>query len=420
MEITFFGFVWLIITLGIFLRQRTKEMITLLFVAMTFQQPAVIRFGDTGIGPQVITSCAYIIFYAKKNNWKIRIDRKNKAERMSRRGCLFLILCILSSFCFNGREVESEHWWIYFLQLCIYIICFLLMWGVRDVYSLHIIKEAFSTTIKVVSLIGVIQFLNTMRAVNITPILQFLFYNNTDMGLRVGDRSYPWSMPRLYATFQEPSYCSAFLVGAFFFLIAYSVKNKKDYFWIGLVLLELILTFSSTAYGAFVVCGICYLIISKNKKILRILLPLAVICLCILMASGSFMRIINDVILTKLDITKSGSAWERNSWNEKALLFFKDSPILGIGYKNCRASYFIYSVLGQLGICGLVSWVMIWIRSLFQALKNRSDEDTVAISLFVLGVIIAMFVAIPDIDFCVFWLSMYLMALYLKRYRISH
>lgn len=417
MGITFFGIVWLSITFVVFVRQRTIEMITMLFVAMTLQQPAVFMFGETGVGSQVITSCVYLIFFATKNNWEIRIDKTNKAERISSIGCFLLVVCILGSLLNNGGKVDGDNWLIHFLQLCIYIMCFLLMWGVRDICSLNDIKTAFSTTIKVVTVIGVIQFINTMRLINVTPILKILLYNDTTMGLRVGDSGYPWNMPRLYATFQEPSYCSAFLVGSFFFLISYRVKNKKDYFWIGLVLLELVLTFSSTAYGAFFVCGICYLIISKNKKILKILIPIAAICIFVLMASGSFMRIFNDVILVKLDTTKSGSAWERNSWNEKALLCFKESPILGEGYKNCRASFFIYSILGQLGILGLISWLMIWIRSLIQALKNRSDEDTVAISLFVLGVIIAMFVSIPDIDFCVFWLSMYLMALYLKRYK---
>lgn len=416
MSITFFGMIWLFLIIFIFIRGKSEEMVRLLFIAMTLQQPAVVFFGENGVGPQIITSCAFVVWFfyftVIKCNGKIIIEKHKFNRAFSCIACFLLILCIIASLYMNGKNNVIDNFGIVFTQLLIYIICFVIMWTIGHLFSIEEIKNSFVFTIKVVCIIGIIQFINTARIINLTSILKLIFYNNTNMDLQLGGSMYPWAMPRLYATFQEPSYCSAFLVGSFFFLIACKINNKKDIYWILLVLLEIILTFSSTAYGALAICGICYMIISRNKKALKFLVPVGLLAMIVLVLSGDLVNIINDVIFTKMDVTKSGSAWERNSWNEKSWDSFLSSPILGVGYKNCRASYFLYSILGQLGVLGLLSWIGIWIPSLLKAVRNKKNEGIVAISLFILGVIISMLISLPDIDFCIFWLAMYLMALY--------
>ena len=45
------------------------------------------------------------------------------------------------------------------------------------------------------------------------------------------------------------------------------------------------------------------------------------------------------------------------------------------------------------------------------SLKKRNNLNLVASGLFLVGVVVAMFIAIPDIDFCVFWGAMYMFAI---------
>ena len=416
MKVTIFGIIWLLFVGYAFVNKNAYYMLRAVLLAMVLQQPAVIIIGENGIGPQVITSAIFIIWYIvfkiMQNDWTINIRKAGKIETWSIFSCIFLVLTIVYSVLKNGINENNQTFLLYFLQLCIYIICFIFIWKLKTEFEIEYIHKIVKEIVKIVLIIGFVQFVNSCGIININSVLKTFIYNNTDMGLQMGDARYPWSTPRIYATFQEPSYCSAFLVGTFYYFVAYGMTNKENIKIAILILAEIFLTFSSTAYGAFAVSGISYLVISRNKKALKILIPLAILALVTIVISGNWSKIWNDVIIEKLDTTKSGSAWERNMWNENSIAAFKKSPMIGVGYKNCRASYIIYSVLGQLGIIGCIFWIGMWIPFVLNALFKNSKVNISAIVLLLIGVISSMLIAIPDIDFCVFWLAMYLLALF--------
>lgn len=415
MRITLFGVIWLLFVGYSFIHGKPYRMVRAVMLSMVLQQPAVVIVGGGGIGPPVITSAAFILWFLYfrllKKDMRVILYKSGWVKKVSTLSCIFLIAAIIGSYMKNGVEPMNDLFGLYFLLLCTYITCFLLMWGLRYELTSGQVREIFTGIVKAVSMIGFVQFINTCGIINISFILRLLLYNNTDYGLRIGEAAYSWSLPRLFSTFQEPSYCAAFLVGTFYYLIAYGMNSKTDIRLAVVVLVEIILTFSSTAYGAFAVCGVIYLIISGNKKALKILIPLAVFILVVIILSGQLDDIWNTVIMNKLDITKSGSAWTRNLWNKLALESFYSSPILGVGYRNCRASYVVFSVLGQLGGVGCIVWMGMWLPCFIKGFFSKKEAEIISMTLFFAGVICAMLIAIPDIDFCVFWLAMYLMAL---------
>ena len=89
---------------------------------------------------------------------------------------------------------------------------------------------------------------------------------------------------------------------------------------------------------------------------------------------------------------------------------FLRNPITGGGYKSVRGSHLYTSIIGQLGIVGTVFYVMAIVPLLLVSLRNRSAN---ASAFFLIGVIIAQLIALPDLDFCVFWQGMYFVVLML-------
>ncbi|MGL6199635.1 MAG: O-antigen ligase family protein [Lachnospiraceae bacterium] len=250
------------------------------------------------------------------------------------------------------------------------------------------------TIIIFLALFGVIQFLTTIEVLPIRPVLNLIFYN--DPSTDVVFHKYNYS--RIMSTFMEPSYYAGFVVGAFYYLLGFR-ENWKSNAWIMIILIiEVIMTKSSTAYGAFAIVGILFILYANNISVKCKIMGTALALVGILIIYFGFYNILDEVIFSK-DLT--GSYSTRENMNTEAIEAFRSSILYGVGYKNSRGSSIIYSLLGQLGIIGLTLYIIISLGMCLHLIKLNG------ISFAILSAVVCQIIACPDLDLCTYWFWLY-------------
>ncbi len=409
MQITVFGFIWIFVIVFAFFRNNPKYMVAVTLLAMIFQSASVLLMGKNGIGPQVITSGAMIIYtliFALRTGSFLRIKKYFFEKKISTIAVLVFLIIILVSHKINLEKytIESKQFYLLVGMLTIYILCYISCWVISGSIKENELETIIIRIITFVTIIGIFQFLTTSNILPKNVLWKTLIYTPDT------DSAYYWAdyFPRLFSTLQEPSYCGAFLVGAFYYVISRKINTRRICLAV-FIAIDIILTFSSTAYGAFAIVGVIYFLSSKNKKAIKYLAPLGIFVVMILFIfySDQIQRILNSVIFEK---SKSGSYDVRAGLDDNAVKQFLSAPKIGVGYKNVRASQFIYSLLGQVGILGAISWGGIFLPLISIGLSQRK-KYTVSELLFLISTFISMCIAIPDIDFCIFWQGMYIFAL---------
>lgn len=410
MSITVFGFCWLGALCLVFISNNVRYMVFMTLFSVIFQSASVIVIGDDGVGPLIITSFAMIVWNVWKSGGRLIIAKHGGRvyKKISICAVLLLVLVILISW---GNNRMNYRWqpivfWMYFTQLMLYILCYFSCWNVCKWIDSEKVHGILMNVILFVAVVGAVQFMVTSGILPRSPLLNtFIYTPDTNSAYYWYERYY-----RVFSTFMEPSYCSAFLVGAFYYIISFRDPRRKELLLAVVLLVEIILTFSSTGYGAFFVCGILYLFFSKNKKYMWILLPFGVCAVLFLGVTGELSVVLNQVIFKKMN---TGSGYTRRVMDGRAMNGFLQAKIWGVGYKNVRGSSFLISLAGQLGIMGIVSWCMSWLPLFVETWKNRNKEILAAAIYLLAGAICSMVIAVPDIDFCVFWGAMYMAAMVL-------
>ncbi len=407
MSITIYGLVCLTLVAIALYKNNANMMLALLILGMNFQSASVFVLNGQGVGFQLVISTIFmlwIFFYSNIfQKGKLIIVRSYEKQKFSIVAALFLgIYCVIVT---KKMSINYENSFIilYLLQFLIYISCYVSMWFVHKRYSYMDIDKIMTMVITVICVIGIIQLVTTVNIFPKNVILETFIYTKDTRSAYYTTNYYP----RLFSVFMEPSYCAAFLVGSFYYIIS---KEKLDKYCVRLaivLLVEILLTFSSTAYGAFFVTGLIYLALCKNKKALKWLIPLAIVMGMLLLATGVLQQMLNDVIFSK---GTSGSGVTRAGWDRHAMTVFQENPWFGVGYKGVRGSHLYTSILGQLGIVGTTLYVLMILPLIIAGLKSKR---TTSAALFLIGSIISQLIALPDLDFCVFWEGMYIMALML-------
>ena len=170
---------------------------------------------------------------------------------------------------------------------------------------------------------------------------------------------------------------------------------------------EIALTTSATAFGAMFITGALFICSNTNKKFMKYIVPIVMVIFILVVCFGW-----NDIVNQILIKLASGSGRTRRNWNKAGLNAFFESPLIGMGYKNVRASSFFITLLGEFGILGTGLFAL----SLICVIKEifiKDDKFAVASSWFVVGSVIAMIIACPDLSLAPFWMAMYI-------YAISH
>lgn len=396
MQITIFGVIWIFLVIHSFFREKYNYIVSLMLLSVVFQCNSVVVLNEiTGIGPLIITSIAFIaIVFIKRKN--IIYIRYNKVII----GFILLLVIIVSSVIINEKGITSGKM-MYIIQLFLYIFSFILMYNIRSTLDIEFIKKNIIRIITFVLIMGIVQLLIIKGIIPRTSIVSHLIYNET-WNNSIAYYSSPNSF-RLYSTFMEPSYCGAFLVGAFFYILCEKLAtNKNKIFLLLLCGTEIALTQSSTAYVSMIILTVIFMFNKGNKKYIKYIIPISFIVCIVMLFSGD---VLNRVLFKKLE---SGSAAERGMWNQKALNSFYSSMFIGTGYKSLRASSIINSLLGEVGILGLGVYVYIIFINIIDIFKKRFKNEELGAKFFLLGVVIAQCIACPDLEFSVLWFAMYL------------
>lgn len=405
---TIFTLFWGCVLIIAFINKDIIKMISVTLISMLFQATNMIDIGESGIGPQVVASLLFIIKYLWWTKGKIRIIKSGEIQVIDLLFVLFVIIIVISSYANGVLERNS----ILIIKLFIYLCCYLCMRGTlgnidaTKIYNMMRPIIIFSITI------GIIQWIVTNYIPFFRPIMKVLFYNDSSLNVYFNYND-SYHNRRIYSTFMEPSYFSCLLVGAFYYLLSFKSEYKKNIVLLCVILIEILLTTSSTAYLAFVIAGILFVIYSKQMKLKYKIIIIFISIMSLLILYFGFYNLLDKVIFSK---SSSGSGVTRTRWNLEALEAFYSSPIIGVGYKNIRGSSIICSILGEVGLSGLICYVLIIFactRKFFKKNKYKNvSDDYYGVMLAVLTSVICQIVACPDFDLCTFWFWMYALGIY--------
>lgn len=392
MSVTVFGVLWAVVAFFAMTANRINAMVVFTMFSMVLQCNVVLYFGGVGIGPQILASIFFIIksfAYA---------SAKSRMHLDSRYLCaLLLLFAMVSCSVLNGVLGTVA---INLAQLAVYTVCFIRFFAIRALIHRDDMLKYFRWLIIFVAVMGVVQFLVVLGAIPRLGVFSTLIYNDPNPSIYYNiDRR-----PRLYSTFMEPSYCAPFLVGSFYFImISAKKKTRADHALLILLFAEIVATQSTTGYVAFVVIGAIHIVVFKDKATACYLIPEMMVLLVALLLMPN---LLNDVIFLKAD---TGSARTRGILNDRAISTFLDNPVLGAGYKQSRASSLLYSLLAECGLIGILAYAALIISCIVS--RRSEDPDSLRCGkTLVLAVAACQLIAIPDLDFCVFWLCMYVYA----------
>lgn len=398
MSVTVFGIIWLSLMIYAFFRLKIKHFIFLTLFSMLFQCNNIFIIGTQGVGPQLVTSFCFIIksYLVKYKHIQIRLTK-----HILRACCVFLLYIVINSLknhVFNIRVLDI-------FQLLIYYCCAVRMYRCKLSLREEDLKKYIIIIISFIAVFSPIQLLATYGFIP-RGILTPFFFND------LGDFVYfhrPEIYKRLLGTFMEPSYCSSFIVGAILYVLHLRRTISHSYILLIILTLELILTKSSTGYGTLAIMLIIYFLSFRNKNALKIAVPICLIAAVVFLVAKD--TLLNEVIFNKMS---SESGVHRSSINARAIETFLEEPIWGIGWKESRASSYLLCLLAELGLIGCVLYLFVFALSYSPIIFNKKkhyNENIQAIHLFFISVCVAQIIAIPDIQFTVFWLGIYLISL---------
>lgn len=176
---------------------------------------------------------------------------------------------------------------------------------------------------------------------------------------------------RMIGGFPEASAFGYYTIGLFGFWLQYWLGGRRSplSFWLMIALMVAMLrSTSSSAYVALVVLLVLVAFINRSGKdlmisrrgarllaILTVLLPIMAIGLVVAyQTSLGVSSYFDRLLFSKLD---SNSGVERMSWNTQAFTNFVDTHLLGAGLGSVRASNWLLTTLGNVGIVGFLCFV---------------------------------------------------------------
>lgn len=396
---TLFSIIWFLIILWCFCKSDIKYMLFYTLLFMTFQCDNVITVSFLGVGPQILTSIAFIIKAVQTNRGVLKLRRGRTMLVIT---ALLLFATIVVSCTYNGTLANRL---LNILQILTYMLCFFaIMFFCRGVSS----KDLYGILRKIIIfllVLGVAQLLTTMEIIPLRSVLQALFYNDTSDTVYFHHSNYH----RIMSSFMEPSYFSGLLVGMFYYFLSMKEKWGENKFLLIAILIELIFTQSSTGYGAFIITGVIFILCHNRIKIQTKILILILAVTGFTVIYIGFFNILDAVIFSK---DKSGSWITRTNMNTRALERFQSSQWFGVGYKNVRGSSIVYSLLAETGILGFGAYILFNIVLLVPTFlggqkEKKVDNNYIGVIFALLGTFVCQLIACPDLDLCTYWFWVY-------------
>ena len=224
--------------------------------------------------------------------------------------------------------------------------------------------------------------------------------------------------PRMNSTFTEAA-AAAFSLNVGFAIVLWRLLSRADsirnLFYIAVIGMGLLLTVSTTGY----ICLVFLLVVAACRYFApwkggsdsfhaRVLLLIPV-CLVGLAFIGSpaarepLVRLLHTVLLDK---TTTLSYQQRTAWNHDALTTAADTHWLGAGWGVCRASSFIPTMIGNVGIPGSLLFVVFCAFLLRPALHLSKIKVTLhgAVIFALTALLLDLSVSAPELANPIIWL----------------
>ena len=408
---TMFGIVWLLLLFAAIVKSKKPMLAALVLISSTLQSSNVLVVNGQGIGPQIITSGVAALYFMAPQIRKMKL-RVSKSFASTNK----ILILLLAYIVFDAARTKTLGTNILrIFQLLIYVLCFFEMKNVGDTLD----DEYVYCTLKKLSifilLVGVFQVLATTNIIPRYWFIRDIFWNDSANAPAIVQFMWPYgSYFRFLSTYMEPSYFVGFSIGALFYFFNYKKNRKKDLPLIVALVLSTILSFSSSGYGALLITALLYIAFSKEGKIKLYVLVGGAIGFAILYLG--FYNVLDSVVFSKM---QGGSAAARMTWNLEAMKAFQSSPMMGVGYKNCRASSMFYTILAELGIIGIVLYIVFILSIIWPVFTKRGQklvgDEQVGVIFAIIGVTATQMIAVPDFDICTFWMWMNFLGLIIGR-----
>lgn len=405
---TFFGVIWIVLIIRNMCKANIRPMMELTLVGMIWQCNNVFSFGGISCGPQLITSAFFILksFFATKS-MSLR-----KMPAFALPWLFFLVYIPLNAFVIHSEISLGEV--LNVLQIIVYIVAFIQFYRMSMYTDAQFVDQCVKVLIRILVSVGAIQLLIELLKLPKNTIFATLVYNDTS---NTNICYYNKNVFRLYSTFMEPSYCAAIMVGLLFYVVfRKKIYNAKTRYWvIGILILCIILTQSSTAYGTLAIMATLYVFLYIDN--VKTWMALGLGCIVVLyLLFGT--NLLNTVVLDKFS---SGSGTVRANMNSRAWRTFLTSRVTGVGYGNGRGSSIVYTLLAELGLIGFASYTVFLFQMLIQMIHRRKSIHTVMLGATYMAVagLLSQIIACPDLDLSSFWLTMYFFALGVGIVRVS-
>jgi len=411
MQFNLFGIFWIVLSIITFFKQQ-KYMGILFMFSFIFHANCIFIVGEQAISVSVFTGLILIL--------KVLLTKPIiKNTKILRSWIIFFVfaICIslFSSYFFKGIPIFSEYiangvnilitqpydgsTGLYrFLILVIYIFSASMLPSCFEKMKFDEFIKWYKRILTLVLVVGILQYIIVLFNLPIYTLYEKIFA--TDI-TAFQSLTYYFRNPRLFSTFNEPSYCATFLIASFWSCFLIDKKyNLKIY--LPFLLVEILLTRSTTAYVALIIGILIYLFTSKDIKAFGNIFVI-VLGISILVFVTGIYKDIYSIIFEK---ATTNSGFTRSSWNKMAWQNFLDTNGIGMGYRTIRASSMFFNILGQLGIIGLCSFCYALWQSCKACYKSISKyfESKFAITFFML-VIVTQLIACPDLDNSILWFA---------------
>ena len=408
---TLFGIVWLLLLFAAIVKSKKSMLVALVLISSTLQSSNVLVVNGQGIGPQIITSGVATLYFMAPQIRKMKV-RVSKSFATTNK----ILILLLAYIVFDAVRTKTLGTNILrILQLLIYVLCFFEMKNVGETLDDDYVYCTLKKLSIFILVVGVFQVLATTNIIPRYWFFRDIFWNDSANAPAIVQFMWPYgSYFRFFSTYMEPSYFVGFSIGALFYLFNYKKNRKKDLPLITALALSTILSFSSSGYGALLIAGLLYIAFSKEGKIKLYVLVGGTTVFAILYLG--FYNVLDSVIFSKM---QGGSAAARMTWNLEAMKAFQSSPMMGVGYKNCRASSMFYTILAELGVIGIVLYIVFILSIIWPVFTKRGQklvgDEQVGVIFAIIGVTATQMIAVPDFDICTFWMWMNFLGLIIGR-----
>lgn len=411
---TAFGIIWLLVSLVSVFKGK-KWAVTALFVASTFQASSFINLGEKGISLFIMTEIVIILRYTPAIISSIYINGVSKPSAYL---LMFIVYSSLISFVspllFDQTTIiDNEHsalsggtgaslgfsTFVYIASLLLNFLTMVSLSSRGNELQRDSILNIISLSAVIVSIFGFIEMY--MKITGTYELLRDLVFNNA--GYKQALFADPSGRFRLQGGFSEPSYCGAF-IGAAFWLAFMKGKIKSAV----VIAIALALNFSGTGIIAFAFgAGLFCLSRISNKKAAVSTLIVMIISILLLVYSGVITTVIDNIANYLSSKAHSDSGNVRLAEAKIMLDSIASTCGIGIGLGVTRGGGFALNLLAATGIAGAISFLALILSVMKKCLREEK--------FYMLVLIAAMTVSIPDLSYPVLWSSLITLSLLPRR-----